>query len=100
MQMMRFPGMGSGGPEVHLKVPPTTATVTDAQGVKVTGVLNSIDEFMVTITPPGSMPKTWTRTDGVPNVEIHDPLATHREMLRRYNDKDIHDITAYLVSLK
>jgi mono/diheme cytochrome c family protein len=99
MQAMRFGPMGAD-PEVHLKVPPTTATVTDAKGVQVTGVLDAVDEFMVTITPPNSRPKTWTRTDGIPRVEIHDPIAAHREMLRTYNDKDIHDITAYLVSLK
>jgi mono/diheme cytochrome c family protein len=100
MRAFRIPGMGGGGPPVELKVPPTTATVTDAHGVKVTGVLDSVDEFLVTITPPGSKPRTWTRTDGVPQVEIHDPLAPHRDMLRTYRDKDIHDITAYLLSLK
>ena len=99
MQSFRFPGAGNS-PEVHLKVPPDTATVTDANGVKVTGVLNRIDEFAVTVTPPNSRPRTWLRTDGVPSVEIHDPIAAHRAMLRTYNDKDIHDITAYLESLK
>jgi cytochrome c oxidase cbb3-type subunit 3 len=99
MQSFRFPGMG-GGPEVHLNVPPATATVTDAHGNKVTGVLNRVDEFAVTVTPPNSRPRTWIRTDSIPRVEIHDPIAAHRELLRKYNDKDIHDITAYLVSLK
>ena len=101
MQTLRLPGMGaSGGDPVELHVPPTTATVTDAHGVKTTGVLNSVDEFTVSVTPPDSKPRTWNRSDGVPTVEIHDPLAAHREMLRTYQDKDIHDITAYLASLK
>lgn len=99
MQAFRFPGTG-GGPEVRLNVPPATATVTDERGDKVTGVLNRVDEFAVTVTPPNSRPRTWTRTNGIPEVEIHDPIAAHRELLRKYNDKDIHDITAYLVSLK
>ena len=29
-----------------------------------------------------------------------DPLAGHRQLLRVYTDKDIHDVTAYLVTLK
>jgi cytochrome c oxidase cbb3-type subunit 3 len=33
-------------------------------------------------------------------VEVDDPLATHREMLPRYSDEDIHNVTAYLVTLQ
>ena len=35
-----------------------------------------------------------------PNVEVHDPLQPHKALLRVYTDKDIHDLTAYLVTLK
>ena len=35
-----------------------------------------------------------------PKVEVHDPIAPHRELLKVYTDKDIHDVTAYLVTLK
>ncbi len=36
----------------------------------------------------------------VPKVEIVDPVKPHRDLLPRYTDKEIQDITAYLVSLK
>ena len=36
----------------------------------------------------------------VPKVEIHDPLAAHKQLLQTYTDRDIHDVTAYLVTLK
>jgi len=36
----------------------------------------------------------------VPRVEIRDPLAAHKEMLQTYTDSDIHNVTAYLVTLK
>jgi hypothetical protein len=36
----------------------------------------------------------------MPKVEIEDPLKAHKEMLRTYKDSDIHDVTAYLVTLK
>jgi len=35
-----------------------------------------------------------------PKVEIHDPLAPHKDLLRTYSDTDIHNLTAYLVTLK
>jgi cytochrome c oxidase cbb3-type subunit 3 len=33
-------------------------------------------------------------------VEIHDPAQPHKALLPVYTDKDIHDVTAYLVTLK
>jgi hypothetical protein len=33
-------------------------------------------------------------------VEVHDPLQAHTDMLRKYTDTDIHNVTAYLATLK
>jgi len=33
-------------------------------------------------------------------IQINDPMAAHRQLLTKYTDKDIHDVTAYLVTLK
>ena len=33
-------------------------------------------------------------------VEIEDKLAGHRALLPKYSDADIHNLTAYLVTLK
>jgi cytochrome c oxidase cbb3-type subunit III len=33
-------------------------------------------------------------------VDIRDPLQPHRELLHVYTDADIHNVTAYLVTLK
>ena len=35
-----------------------------------------------------------------PQVEINDPLAAHKAMLQTYTDRDMHNVTAYLVTLK
>ena len=35
-----------------------------------------------------------------PKVEVRDPLQGHRDLLAVYTDKDMHDVTAYLVTLK
>ena len=97
-------GGGRGGPgggqAMELNVPPVTATVTSAYGQKVTGKLDAIDDFYVSVVTDDGETHRWTRNNGTPKVDIHDPLAAHRELLRKYDDKDIHDITAYLVSLK
>jgi cytochrome c oxidase cbb3-type subunit III len=86
--------------QVKLNVPDVTATITQANGTKVTGKLDTIDDFFVAVSTPDGVEHRYTRNGDVPKVEIHDPLAPHRELLRKYNDKDIHDITAYLQTLK
>ena len=39
-------------------------------------------------------------TESVPCVDVRDPLEPHRQLLPTYTDKDIHNVTAYLVTLK
>jgi mono/diheme cytochrome c family protein len=96
----RGPG-GAAAPQLPgLHVPPVTVTVTESNGKKVTGVMNRIDDFYVGLTGTDGAVLGFTRMGNIPKVEIHDPLAPHRELLRKYNDKDIHDVTAYLVTLK
>lgn len=95
----RFPG-APAGPSVPLKVPPVTATVTPAKGTPVTGKLDAIDDFYVQVTTEDGIAHRFLRDNDLPKVEIHDPLAAHRAMFRTIKDKEIHDITAYLVTLK
>jgi cytochrome c oxidase cbb3-type subunit 3 len=77
-----------------------TVTVTTATGQKVEGRLDRIDDFIVTLTPADGVQRSFARTGDTPKVEIHDPLEGHRQLLPVYTDKDIHDVTAYLVTLK
>jgi cytochrome c oxidase cbb3-type subunit 3 len=37
---------------------------------------------------------------GVPKVEVHDPLQSHIDMLLTFKDSDIHNLTAYLVTVR
>ena len=91
------PGM-TAGPEQ--KVSPVTATVTPPSGPAVTGKLGAIDDFYVEVTTDDGALHRFTRSNDVPKVDIHDPLQAHRALFRKYNDTQIHDITAYLVTLK
>jgi cytochrome c oxidase cbb3-type subunit III len=94
----RRPGGGANQPQ--LKVTPTTATVIETNGQKVTGKLDAIDDFYVAVVTDDGVTHRFLRMNDSPKVEIHDPLEAHRALLRKYDDKDIHDITAYLESLK
>jgi mono/diheme cytochrome c family protein len=97
--LMPGSGTGRGGPP-PVTVKPTTVTLTLRSGEKVEGTLDHIDDFMVALTTPEGTHRSF-RTDGdMPKVEIHDPLQPHRELLRIYTDTDIHNVTAFLVTLK
>jgi cytochrome c oxidase cbb3-type subunit 3 len=106
-QTWMLPGGGGGrgffGPATQLPgvhIPAVTVTVTEPGGKKVTGTLNRIDDFYVGLTETNGAVRGFSRMGEMPKVEIHDPLAPHRELLRTYTDKEIHDVTAYMVTLK
>lgn len=90
-------GRGGAGGTSRAEV---TVTVTMPSGQKVEGRLNRIDDFIVTLTPADGVPRSFTRNGDVPKIEIRDPLEGHRNLLPVYTDKDMHDVTAYLVTLK
>ena len=79
---------------------PVTVVVTTADGQRYEGRLDRIDDFIVTLTQADGMPKTFRRNGNVPAIQITDPLEAHKKMLVKYTDKDMHDVTAYLVTLK
>ena len=64
------------------------------------GRLLRIDDFTVTLADADGLQHTFRRDGDTPKVEINDPLKPHRDMLRTYSDTEIHNITAYLVTLK
>lgn len=77
-----------------------TATVTELGKAAVSGTLIHVDDFLVTLKVEDGTQKTFERNGAVPKVVVKDPLDAHRNLLPKYTDKDIHDITAYLVTLK
>ena len=93
-------GRGFGAQAPPANVPPTTVTVTARSGQKSEGRLVRIDDFIVTLTESDGTRRTFRRDGDNPKVEVHDPMQPHRDLLRVYTDKDIHDLTSYLVTLK
>ena len=81
--------------------PLLTVTVTCASGETVTGVPVNFDDFNVALKDSASNYHSFRRIDkDHPHIEFHNRLAAHYDMLSHYTDADIHNLTAYLVTLK
>ena len=74
-------------------------TVTIPPGPPVSGTLERIDDFNVSLHDASGEYRTWTR-ENTKSVEVFDPLAQHLALLSKYSDTDIHNLLAYLVTLK
>jgi len=79
---------------------PVTARIELPSGASVEGRLIRMDDFLVTIALADGSERTFRRDGDVPKVEVHDPLKAHRDLLATYTDANMHDVTAYLVTLK
>lgn len=77
-----------------------TVKVTLPSGEVVSGALDHIDDFTVSLRDSSGTFHSFTRNGDTPKVEVTDPLKAHNDLLRHYTDADIHNITAYLVTLK
>ena len=99
-------GRGRGGRGAAPgEVPPSdrrtvTATVTLPTGVKVQGRLVRLDNFFVTLLLDDGSLRTFRRNGDRPKVDVKDPLEAHRTLPATLTDKDMHDVTAYLATLK
>src|ERR1700761_4366538 len=78
---------------------PSEVTVVLPSGETFKGRLDYLDEFTVSLVDSTGAYHTWPR-ERTKSVEVNDPLAAHKAMLTVYTDKDIHDLLAYLVTLK
>jgi cytochrome c oxidase cbb3-type subunit 3 len=82
------------------KVPPTTVAVTLPSGEVVQGELDHLSAFIVALRQPDGTYRSFARHDSIPKVVVTNPLQWHIDMLPKWRDSDIHNVTAYLVTLK
>lgn len=75
-----------------------TVTVQTSSGQKFDGPLVHIDEFDVAMRDAMGTYHSWSRNNV--QVTVHDPLEAHRELLGKYTDAEVHDVFAYLETLK
>ena len=76
------------------------ATVTLPSGESYEGHLTAIDDFSLTLIDAKGERQSFPRDGDMPRVVLKDPLQKHIDLLSKYTDSDIHNLTAYLVTLK
>jgi mono/diheme cytochrome c family protein len=105
-QRMLFPGgggRGRGGRGAPAGAPvdrnAVTVTLTPSSGSSISGVLVEESDFYVALREADGTIRTVRRTPGM-KVTRNNPLQAHIDLLDRVTDKQIHDLVAYLETLK
>ena len=82
------------------KVSAFSVTVSLPSGDSFTGTPIYLDDFTVSLREADGTYHSFKRSNDVPRVEINNRLQAHLNQLLLYSDSDIHNLTAYLVTLK
>ncbi len=102
-QRFLFPGGGRGGrgrgAPAASSASAVKVTVTTSSGESVTGTLLQMDDFNVSLRDASGAYRTFKRGPGVKVVK-DDPLAVHHALLDTITDQQMHDVVAYLETLK
>jgi cytochrome c553 len=108
-QRMIFPSLGGRGrgrgrgrgaaPATTAPTQVVTVAVTPPGGATVSGALVQMDDFTVTLRDASGNIQTFRRTPDMRVVKT-DPLQAHHDLLDRITDQDMHDLVAYLETLK
>jgi cytochrome c oxidase cbb3-type subunit 3 len=96
LQRMLYPtpgGRGGDPPRV-----PQTVTVTLQSGEVVAGPLAYRDEFTIALTDADGWYRSWPTAQV--KFSVDDPLQAHVEQLGKYTDDDMHNVLAYLQTLR
>ena len=96
IRRMLYPsGGGFGAPPA---APTARATFTLSSGQTVVAPVAAEDDFSVTVLDPLGARQTYQKS--AVKVKVEEPLNAHFEQLGKYTDADIHNVYAYLESLK
>jgi len=95
-------GRGAGPPQpAYLDKNAIKVTVTLPSRQTMSGALVRLTDFDITLYDPTSgQIRSWLRSGDVPRIDVVDPLQAHVGMWARWTDDDMHNMTAYLASLK
>lgn len=78
---------------------PISATVKTPDGVSISGRVTQISDFRITLVDVAGQTHLIERDHGA-EVGIKDPLAAHQEMIMTLTNEAMHNVTAYLETLK
>jgi cytochrome c oxidase cbb3-type subunit 3 len=92
-----YPEARRRGPAQSVSRMPVTVTLPSGQSVS--GNLEYLDDFNVALREASGDYRSFSRNDGL-KVNVKDPLAAHENLLKSYSDADMHNMLAYLVTLK
>jgi cytochrome c oxidase cbb3-type subunit 3 len=102
MQQLLYPRRTTttlpGAPAPVVKPVPTRVTVTLPSGAVVTGGLAYRDEFTIALTDDAGWYRSWP-THQV-KFTLTDPLQAHVDQLGKYTEADMHNVYAYLLTLR
>lgn len=98
-QRLLFPRSAALGRHAVSTSKPVTVTVTSDNGESLSGTLVYIDDFNVALRDAAGNYHSWARTPRL-KIDRHDPYAAHEELLDKITDPDIHNLVAYLETLK
>ena len=92
LRRMLYPGAGNTTRAV------ANATVTLPSGQSIEGKLAYRDEFTISLRDASGWYRSWPTSQV--KFTIDDPLQAHVEQLGKYTDADMHDVLAYLQTLR
>lgn len=95
LQRMLYPSAAGRGGSSRA---PQTVTVTLPSGQAITGRLAYRDEFTIAITDAAGWFRSWPASQV--KFTLDDPLQAHVEQLGKYSDDDMHNVLAYLQTLR
>lgn len=75
------------------------ATVKTAGGATIAGRVTQVSDFRITVVDSASQAHVIDRVSGV-EVKMNDPLAAHEPMILTLTNDEMHNVTAYLDTLK
>ena len=94
-------GPGGPGPAPYLDKNAVRVTVTLPSGQSFAGAAVRVTDFDVSLYDAASgQIRSWLRNGDAPRVVVTDPLQAHVDMWTKWTDADMHNMTAYLASLK
>jgi cytochrome c oxidase cbb3-type subunit III len=89
-----YPGLSPSEP------PRIRVTVTEPQGKTLSGLLVFLSDYAVTLVDSSGERHTLPRHGNVPKIVMEDPLQAHLDRQSNLTDRQMHDLTAYLATLK
>jgi len=94
LRRMLYPAGNSGSPGKTQ----SKATLVMASGQTLEAPVAAEDQFTVTVLDPSGSRKTYQKNEV--KAKIEDPLSAHFDQLGKYTDADMHNVYAYLETLK